>query len=158
MAWRRVVFYCVGGGVHAILQIVERAFGQRKVPERIKIFILPVQIIVNLFLVGIAWIFFRADTYRDAIFVLKNLFLFSEGFQLSEIGMKKPDFILAIMLIILFGVAEIIEEFFNIDLQQIFCRFPYGIRVSIYVFGLMFVIMFGIYGNLSESSFIYLQF
>lgn len=150
--------FIVWGGVHAILQIVERVFGQRKVPERVKIFILPVQIIINLFLVAIAWIFFRADTYRDAIFVLKNLFLFSEGFQLSEIGMKKPDFILAILLIILFGVVEIIEEFFNIDLQQIFCRFPYGIRVSIYVFALMFVIMFGIYGNLSESSFIYLQF
>lgn len=105
-----------------------------------------------------AWIFFRADTYGDAIYVLKNLFLFQDGFQLNEIGMGKQDFILAVVLIAIFCIAEIIEEYCNIHLRSLFYKFPYAVRVCAYVFVLMFVILFGMYGDLSANSFIYVQF
>lgn len=59
--------FIVWGLIHALFQIIERLF---KINCKIKI----INVIKTFLIVTFAWIFFRANTFRDALYVISNMF------------------------------------------------------------------------------------
>lgn len=71
-------------------------------------------------------------------------------------GLSQNDMLLSIILIIIMGAVVICAE--KKDLIEILNRQALPIRWCIYIFAIIVIIMFGVYGELSEQAFIYLQF
>ena len=150
------------GAIHGGLQIIEKAvckliemFEFKKYKIRLKPLYLTV---LNFLLISFSWICFRANNLNNACHIIRNLFFFRSDFNLFELGITKPDFILVIILIILFAVIEILQEYFKINIKDNFARLPLAFKWGTYIFTIMFIVLFGLYGSLTEKSFIYMQF
>lgn len=155
--------FCVWGLIHAIYQIA----GKLSRPYKNKVFsILHLSRDSHLYQAGsvlctfiwtaLAWVFFRAETLKDAAYVIGGMFSLHIKNDLFTIGFEKNDFILAIILIILLFIAEYLHQKKN--LYEILKRQILPLRWGTYILILMFIIMFGVYGDLSAASFIYFQF
>ena len=117
--------------------------------------------ILTFLLVSFAWIFFRANSFYDAIYIIKNLFNFDpwsifDG-SIYKLGLDRLDFNLSlILLVIAFGISMLQKKFSMIEKLQ---KEHLILRWSIYLIGLFSIIIFGIYGNKYDASqFIYFQF
>jgi alginate O-acetyltransferase complex protein AlgI len=66
--------FVIWGGYHGTLLSLERVLG-RKEPTRIY----PLRALVTFALVTIGWVFFRATTLHDAVFVLQQMFSWKPG-------------------------------------------------------------------------------
>ncbi len=111
-------------------------------------------------LVAFAWIFFRANSFGDAIYIIKNISLvgFNDVFKgsLYELGLDKPDFILScVSIIVLLWIDKLIE---NIDIFNVFRNENILFRWAVYYIIIFVIILFGFYGGYNESNFIYFQF
>lgn len=121
-------------------------------------------IIVTFILVDFAWIFFRANSLSDAIYISNNLFTnIRAGFSwtsisnlLSILEFKKFDFLLAIASIIF---LELIHRFQGEkSIAQKINEKPILIRWGFYYLMLFAIILLGGYGCEESSQFIYFQF
>lgn len=111
--------------------------------------------------VSIMWalslIFFRAETFGDAITVYKNLFAASSG-KLAEYGLVAQELKFAIILLLLYIVFEIFVENRK-NLYQWFINLHYIFRWAVYLCIVVSIILFGSYGvGLNDNNFIYFQF
>ena len=115
------------------------------------------QIIICFILVNFAWIFFRANNLSDANYVIKNIFNFSNNFDLLSLGLDKYNILLLGICILILIIYEIFRE--KIDLLQFINKRNIVIRWGIYFFIIYFILIFGIYGpGYDASQFIYFQF
>lgn len=114
-------------------------------------------VLVNFSLITFAWIFFRANTFNEALLVIKGIFTIDNfNVDISLLNLTVNDVIIIIVLLILFVLYEIID-----DKKPIIClvtKQVLVVRWSIYLLLIFTMIMFGVYGKLSAASFIYLQF
>lgn len=112
---------------------------------------------VTYILTAFAWIFFRANTLIDAKLIVCNLFNWRwDTLDLFNLGLGREDMLLAIVLVIFLIVVEMIQRKKDIRVKLQQQCLP--IRWSVYLLLIFSIIMFGIYGDLSEASFIYFQF
>ncbi len=114
------------------------------------------KIVITFVLVDFAWIFFRANSVEDAFTVAGNLFNFMPNFDMYSLGMEKIEFIFSLFMILVLIVADIIEE--NIKFSELLQRQCLPVRWSAYLVIIFTIILFGMYGNVTEASFIYFQF
>lgn len=113
-------------------------------------------------LVNFAWIFFRANTLKDAFTVIKNIFtnfelgrLFDQRFMF-EIMSRSEFNVLIFALIILFLVSFVSQKF---DIREKIEAQPLVFRWAIYICVILTVMIFGVYGpEYVPSDFIYFQF
>ncbi len=109
--------------------------------------------VLTLLFVVFAWIFFRANTFTDAIYIVthlgQNLAFTIDAFNILGI---MGTVIVAINLAILFSV-EIGLEYFNLDRR--FLQLPRPVRWTAY-YGLIGTIL--LFGVFSSSEFVYFQF
>ena len=97
------------GGIHGLYLILEKNSNSKKKKDMYKVF----RIFKIFILVSIAWIFFRANNLREAIFILKSLVLFPfylDTSQIFDLGLDKKDFFLSVVLI----VSLMLSEFYNL--------------------------------------------
>lgn len=153
-AWTFVIW----GGLHAILQIAEKPFVKIKLKPIVSRIVQPLLIVFNFILVSLCWVFFRADSVSSALYMFRNIFPFRGDFVLDTLGIGKQDFIFSIVIVLIFMIIEVVQERGRIDLLVLFNKTPIYIRYIVYIFALMFIIMFGVYGELSPDSFIYQKF
>jgi alginate O-acetyltransferase complex protein AlgI len=109
-----------------------------------------VQVVITFFLVCFAWIFFRANSMADAVYVASHLF---DGFTgVARRGRFAFDgFILFFILFM-----ELIQHYHQDGrVSNLFNGRPVLVRWSLYYALVMFIIIFG---NYSEQRFIYFQF
>ncbi len=124
------------------------------------------QILLTFSLVVFAWLFFRANSLDDAMYISTTLITqlpssiatwFSSGqafAQLYEIGLAIPDILnISISLSMLF-VVDFLQSNYPDSLQR-FKKFPGIIRWGFYYASIFWILIFGIFG---ESQFIYFQF
>jgi alginate O-acetyltransferase complex protein AlgI len=150
--------YVIWGALHGIYLVI----GQITKNTQYKIFSLlknktlinVLNAFITLILVVFAWIFFRATTLKDALYIIKNTFTKSShsiAQVVDMIGTKE-------LLVILFGVL-ILESVQwkqrNTLMGEWIEKLPKWQRWSIYYFLLLFIISFGFFG---EVQFIYFQF
>ena len=119
------------------------------------------QNILTFILVNFAWIFFRANSFSDLIIILKNLFVFNPWIltdgSLYNLGLESGDFFMAIIGILIVVFMDYLQS--RINLLNKLSEQNLIFRWSVYVISIIFILIFGIYGNsYSEAQFIYFQF
>lgn len=158
--------YILWGGIHGIYQIIEGFFpwNAKTSPfqrNRYYHFLLSIITVPFTFmLVCFAWIFFRAATIQDGIYVLENMFTgiskLSMYFQDSalQMGLTFTHLIyncLPIILLFLYDLASLKTDVISfISKQRFFIRWP------VYIFLLLVILLFSEKGVSTE--FIYMQF
>lgn len=117
--------------------------------------------ILTAIFVSVLWtlslIFFRAQTYADAMQMFSNLFLGSNEL-LYTFGLNETEFSFTIKLLIAFVSFEILLEKYS-QIYEWFLTLNVVLRWTFYLFLIAFIILFGSYGlGLNDNSFIYFQF
>ena len=164
-AWTFVVW----GILHGIFQVI----GIVLKPVRDKIVLLfkvdrnsfshnLYKVVVTFMLVNIGWIFFRADTFEKALYVIANmwkpsLWVFSDK-SLYQLGLVQQDMNLLIVSLIVLIAVDICNAK-KIVIRDIIKKQGLWLRWIIYIFAAIFVITCGIWGpGYDAASFIYSSF
>lgn len=111
-------------------------------------------ILITFILADIAWIFFRANTMSDAVYILTHLF---SGLTLNissvDLGLDTPELVVAFVSIILMEIVHVIQE--RMGIMQFLSRRPAWLRWIIYFLLLLLILLFGVFKGM---KFIYFQF
>ena len=123
---------------------------------------LGLQLFVNVFnvitvfaLVTFAWLFFRANTFSDAIYIVKHLFKVTPLNVQRDLYLNNGQdfFITSLLMIIFMEVVQYINDKYN---NVLFSAKSPAIRWSFYIALIMMVCVLGVYHK--NSEFIYFQF
>lgn len=132
----------IGGRVSTWLDL-------QRFPFAVKLF----NVFVTFHLVAFSWIFFRAESISDALYIAGNLFT---DFNLSlkfDMGMSGYEFSIAILAIALMEIFHMIQRHGSI--RHMLARKPRWMRWAAY-YGLIASIL--MFGEFSLKEFIYFQF
>lgn len=159
--------FVVWGAIHGFIIVLEKAFSkQRKATLEIlkikkgslvhKIIFIPIIFTIVCF----AWIFFRANSFADATLLIRNINftnieVLTNG-KIFELGLSKPEFILALIAVFLLIIFEWTHK--KINFQQKLKEQFAVVRWSVYLVIIFTIVIFGIYGEGQVSEFIYFQF
>ena len=159
--------FIVWGGLHGFY-LVFSAFTQNireKIHKALDLDRVPrlhnyLKVMVTFFLVSFAWIFFRANTISDAIYIISNLFsgwgrgLTFEAFEKMPFGRPlKFELVVSLFAIGILLVVHLIERRENII--DWFSEKPIWVRWSVYYSIILWILLFG---NFGSKQFIYFQF
>lgn len=106
---------------------------------------------------AISLIFFRAQTFADAMLVFKNMG-FSNTDQLYRFGLNSMEFSFSIYLILGMMLYEIVAEKQGDKLLERFYASKPVLRWSLYFVLVLSIIFLGFYGSANDNAFIYFQF
>ncbi len=152
--------YVVWGGIHGAAQILENTFDIpiRKIKQK-KIGQFLAWLMVFVFC-NMAWVFFRAQSISDAIYIFKNLFAgiwnpvsyFVNGF--NALGISRW---VLIYLSLLIGILILIDiVWYKYDVIALLGRSNILVRWSCYIIIALLVVLFSQKGVATE--FVYFQF
>lgn len=119
------------------------------------------QCTIVFILVDFAWIFFRANTFRDAVGIIKGMFVFNpwvlfDG-SLYTLGLDQKDFSIAVISIFILIMVSLLRR--NTNLVSLVNKQCTVLRWSFYFTCLYTILIFGVYGpGYSAQQFIYFQF
>lgn len=156
--------YVIWGMLHGIYQIIGKLTKKMKgrALERIGIdrksgIYTAMASVITFGLVAFSWIFFRANSLADASTIIRSIIKWdSQGFDLLNMGMGYQDLVFSVVIVALFMVFEGLQS--RIVMRDRLQKLPLVIRWTLYLGMIFLFILFGIYGDLSSSSFIYFQF
>lgn len=121
------------------------------------------QIMGTFMLVNFSWIFFRANSFLDAIEIIKsiiaskNIWVLFDG-SIYECGLDGPNFRLMIICIGILLFADCCK-YKGIKLRTVILRQDYWFVWIFTAISVLFILLFGIYGaSFDKSAFIYFQF
>src|SRR5690606_5951258 len=159
--------FVIWGAIHGFIIVFEKAitkqlkavytkFNITKDSILRKIIFIPLVFVIVCF----AWIFFRANSLSDAFTIINNINLSNisnvTNGKIYELGLTKPEFIVAIIAILILTLFEWTHKNYNI--QKRISNQILPVRWSLYL-GIIFIILiFGIYGDDQVAEFIYFQF
>ena len=153
--------FVIWGGLHGLGQIVEKEWNRRFPPKKDRRSVIRVFLVFAF--VCIAWIFFRANTFSDAVYVLTHLFdgvlnpvsYIRTGYTaLQGAGlMQSFDLKLAFVWIAVLLAHDYIE--LKQSVWTWLGRFRGPVRYAFY-FALLFVVLYS--RQLGEYEFVYFQF
>jgi len=156
-AWTFVIW----GSIHGILQCIGRIFKWNKKEDKKQIsgFAKAAGVVATFGLVCVAWVFFRAESMADAMYVLKNIFYqciyvrtyLKSGVRTMDIGVYDGIRILAPILVL--GIFDYLNQ--KMDVIERIGKLRPVIRWIIYVSMILIVVTTGLNGT---SQFIYFQF
>lgn len=157
MAWGKLdIFYM--GGVHGLAQIIENMFLKRRKILNISKQLSVLKCIGVFVFVNITWIFFRAETLGDAVYVLKNLFCGTLKLQTVmdiNIGLSMTEaffLILNIMLVAIYDYLSVKKEgILLIGEKPLFIRVIFGYII------IADILYFALNGG-GDNQFVYFQF
>lgn len=120
------------------------------------------QTAVTFALVCFAWIFFRANTIQDALYIVQNLkwndyYVLFDDSIMTSLGLVRKEFDVAIISIcILFGIERLTTK---IDIFKALRKQHLVFRWLVYFVIIFAIIIFGSYGReYNAADFIYFQF
>jgi len=115
----------------------------------------------TFFLVSITWIFFRANTISDALFIIKSM-LYSNYYMLFtdhiyNLGLNSDEFKIGIIMICILLLVSVLQR--KIKIREFISSLWLPYRWFIYISVVISILIYGIYGNQYDpSQFIYFQF
>lgn len=118
------------------------------------------QVITTFILVDFAWIFFRANTFQDAVILIKNMFYFNPWIfidnSIYSLGLDSKEFFVAVIsIIIVLGMNLLMRRR---DFSLHFSKQNIVFRWFIYVAAVIAILIFGIFAGYDPQQFIYFQF
>ena len=160
--------FVIWGGLHGVYQIIGNILKplKAKIIDKwnisINVFSYKfIQALITFILVNFAWIFFRANSFEDAIVLIRNIFVYNpwvitDG-SLLTLGLDAKDFIVAIIAILIVVVIDYIQT--RTRLRENITKQNLVFRWSVYIGIIMIIMILGIYGpEYSAQQFIYFQF
>ena len=118
------------------------------------------KIIITFFLICVSWVFFRANSLRDAFYILyKSVHSFVSPFQYlnlthpATIGLTQLQLVIALASLLFLIVVEAAQEYNHF--RFIFAKWPIGLRWATYYALSLSIIFLGVF---KHSPFIYFQF
>ncbi len=107
-------------------------------------------------LICFSFLFFRSDSFQDALFMLQRCFSFSGGQWALSIYAPWEGVALLISISILFYLDTISQKK---DIWQQYLKKPAAIQYCIYYFLIFFILIFGVFGlGFDSSAFTYANF
>lgn len=159
--------FLIWGFLHGIYQIIDlmitpffnRLNKSLKIDTRTFVY-KAYKVILTFTLVVFAWIFFRANNFADAIYIVKNLFVFnpeviSNG-DLYKLGLPWREFKIGIIAVLILLVANLLERKFH--LLNLLRKQHLAVRWSFYIILVLYTLFYGVYGSNEKAAFIYFQF
>ena len=151
--------FVIWGALHGLYMMVAKVTqplrdkintitGLSKIPS----FLGALQIITTFILATFAWIFFRAQSLNDAMFIVENIFRI-ETFQNLNLFKFPVDMYISILLVFLLIAVEILEE--RLKISEALKVSPVLVRWSVYVASLIIMVVLGVW---KSADFIYFQF
>ncbi|WP_218017732.1 MBOAT family O-acyltransferase [Formosa haliotis] len=157
------VNFVIWGALHGILIVLEKllskntsVFNFNKEQFSYKFF----KIITNFLIVTFLWIFFRANTFADALIIISNLFnwdvnnLFNGN--VYNLGLSSGQFWITILFVFIMLVVEYYNSFIS-SISGFVMNQSLVFRWSLYLGIVLIIFIFGNYG-LEKQEFIYFQF
>ena len=114
-------------------------------------------------LVDFAWIFFRANRFKDAFKIIKSIFTVHNWWVLSDdslfgLGLDRKNFMVMILAIVILLAADVCK-YKGIKIRKVILRQELWFRWTLYIAAIAGILIFGIWGpGYDASSFIYFQF
>lgn len=143
--------FIVWGGMHGLLQIVEKALGWQKY-EGSSRWVKVLRITMTFLLVNFAWVFFRMSTIGEAITVIGKMFVDVGWFDIRSGFGTFAGVVMAFLGLFLLVFKDVREEFFSQKLRWL--NRP-AVRWVCYVSLFCLIIAIGV---LDSSQFIYVSF
>lgn len=162
--------YVVWGGLNGLYQVI----GGWLKPIREKVCVLTnirtdslghkiFKALVTFVLVDLAWVFFRANTLKDAATIIRamlqtqNHWVLFDG-SLYGLGLDQKEFTLMLVSIVILGLVDIAKHY-GVCIREVILKQDYVVRLLCFVLCVSFILMFGIWGpGYSSANFIYFQF
>lgn len=121
------------------------------------------KVMLTLILVDFSWLFFRADSMKDALAMLKsiltvrNFHVFTDG-GLFTLGLNQYHFLFLLFVIAILWIADYFK-YRDVDMFEKIEQQNVAVRFLVYIGLFCAVVLFGIYGvDYEASQFIYFQF
>lgn len=155
--------YVVWGGIHGLLQILHRIM--RGKASWFKASLLkPVRLLFGFILISGTWVFFRANSLRQAVGFIAGTLRFSEypGFirdKLYTSLITDRDLTVTLIAIAVLMLFSIIKYRTGKTVDEFLTGRIYPVRVSAVVLLIFFILIFGQYGeDVFTQPFVYFQF
>ncbi|WP_443634540.1 MBOAT family O-acyltransferase [Candidatus Marifrigoribacter sp. Uisw_064] len=158
------ITFIIWGFIHGVIIVIEKATDNYKTSFFKKIRIdknnlleRTLFLMITFSIVCFAWIFFRANSFTDSMYIVQNLFKFDPELKnFYSLGLVSSEFNLALVAIIALLGFDYFHRKYNAF--KALNRMHFLVRSVFYVIIAFIIIIFGIYGNDSVSEFIYFQF
>lgn len=122
-----------------------------------------IKIMITFTLINFTWIFFRADSLEGAISIIKSIFTnidmtFFTQYGFLNLGLNMIEIIILLATILIL-IAVDYANWKGETIREYMYKQKIGIRWAFYIFSIMFVLIFGIWGSgFNANAFIYFQF
>ena len=121
------------------------------------------QTLFTFVLIDISWVFFRAESIRDAVSMLASMLnagnvsiLFDDS--LFKLGLDARNLLLVLVSIFVLMIGDWLR-YRGICVREVICRQELWFRWAFMIGAVVFIVVYGIWGSgFSEASFIYFQF
>ena len=150
--------FVIWGAIHGVFIVIEKALTKfrMKVFKSSNILNYVIALPFTFFIVCFAWVFFRANSYNEAIQIVNNSLQIEGAQNIFKLGLKQPELYLLFVMILLLLVFEIIHRHFSAI--KILNKTYLPIRWIFYLLIVFCILIFGIYGENTIKEFIYFQF
>ena len=154
--------FVLWGGLHGLYQVIGD-LKNKIIPIKRDFFVLNIfRVIICFVLVAFAWIFFRANTISDAIYIIKNIFAGWENVSdlqylyvtFNNMGLKLFEIVILSIAILFLIFTEVIS--FKYDIHKLLNKGPFIFRFVYYYILACFILMMGVFAG--GGQFIYFQF
>ena len=148
--------FVVWGAIHGVMQVVERIFEKKFLVIRRKGVGAFISWIVVFVFCNMAWFFFRADSIKDALFVLSHMFTgISQGKQYFSNTIGLTYFTCAKIMMVV-GILAVFDFFsLKTDVIRWIGNRTIIVRWIIYI---VFIMLIYFFARVDNNSFIYFQF
>ncbi len=150
--------FIVWGLLHGVYQIAGRLTesARRRLKQRWPARLSDaVSVACTFALVCVAWVFFRALNVAEAMTVLRGL-LAGGAFSLAQLGATLPEFLCCLLAVA--GMITLDACSARCDAAEWLASRSLGVRWLLCLTLLALIMLFGYYGSLSASSFLYVGF
>lgn len=148
--------FIIWGAIHGVILVVESFLNGVQIPK--KRVAKPIKIITTFIIVCFGWIFFRANTFNDAIYIISDILKFS-NYKYSQLSLyvipvaKNTVYAIDILLSIFFITFLVLVEIINKDNR--FNKLKYRYKLPIYIIAIWTIFILGAF---EKNEFIYFQF
>ena len=151
------VTFIIWGAIHGILIVLEKAFTNYNLKLNRNKGISVIVFTISTFIwVCFAWIYFRANSLSDALYISKGIFNFNQKVDYPGLGLPVHEFSVGLIAIFLLLVFDALHRRYNAI--KLLDKIPFYLRPVLYVTVVFVILIFGIYGENSVQEFIYFQF
>ena len=111
-----------------------------------------VQILITFIVVNIGWVFFRANSLSDAVYIITHLFK-GPFYTAAPMGSGKLGLVFSLGLIAFMESIHMMQE--HVHMRQFLSKRPIFVRWPIYMTIILLILLFGVF---NDTEFIYFQF